>query len=364
MSEQSNHVSPNHSPATQPDGGKARRLGVMAGLAGWLKLAGVWNMPAWAVSLVVHCLGVTALVMATLAPLPPSQKLNLTATEEPVAEELVEMQLDFEPELEELEFQAAAPQLKAEAFETPQLEVDPNMLGEAIAADQFMPAQQADFAGLDPNGLMSELSGMGDGIGNAAKFFGTGASGKRICFLVDNSISMSGGRMETALIELEKAVRKLSPTQEFFIIFYSDTAYPLFYPESATKMVDATGENKQRVSEWLETIHVCNFTNGREAITMALKMEPDLIYILGDGAFTDAADYALIETPTPGITIHTLGMHVKASDARRFSTIAEKHGGSYRDVGITPQGSERLRKNGPIPYHKKREGIWGIKLPG
>ncbi|RCS54253.1 hypothetical protein DTL42_03660 [Bremerella cremea] len=357
-------MSPTPHSSTQPESAPASQLGVWGALASGLKLASVWNMPAWLVSLLVHLLGVSALVMVTMAPLRPSQVLNLTATEETAAEELVEMQLDFQPELEELELEAAAPQLKAEAFETPQLEIDPNLLGDALAADQFLPADQLDFAGLDPNGLMSEISGMGDGLGSSAKFFGTGASGKRICFLVDNSISMSGGRMETALIELEKAIWKLSPSQEFFIIFYSDTAYPLFYPDSATKMIDATGENKRRVSEWLETIHVCNFTNGREAIKLALEMKPDLIYILGDGSFTDTADYALIETPTPGTTIHTLGMHVKASDARRFSAVAEKHGGSYRDVGITPQGRARLMKNGPIPYHKKREGIWGIKLPG
>lgn len=363
MSEQPTNSSANQAEATRHAEDVDARLGMVATAAGWLKLASIWNMPAWLISLLIHSLGVTALVMATLAPLPPSKVLNLTATDEPVAEELVEMELELEPELEEMDFQAAAPQLLSESFETPEIELDPNVLGEAIPADEMLEADQVDFAGMDPEGLMSEISGLGDGIGNAAKFFGTGATGKRICFLVDNSISMSGGRMETALIELEKAVRKLSPTQEFYIIFYSDTAYPLFYPDTADEMIDATGENKEKVREWLKTIHICNFTNGREAIRLALEMKPDLIYILGDGGFTDAADYALISTPTPGVTIYTLGMHVKASDARRFAAIAEKHGGSYRDVGITPQGVEQLRRNGPIPNHKRREGIWGIKLP-
>lgn len=329
----------------------------------WFQWVAIGTMPAWLISLIVHSLGVTALLMVTLAPHSSPHALNLTATEAVDEEEVTNMQFDFEPELEDLELESAAPQLLAEAAALSTIEPDPSIVGEMVSAEQLAKTNAAQFDGLDADGLMTELSGIGDGFGTGASFFGTGAKGERICFLVDNSISMGGGRLETALVELEKSIRRLAPAQKFFIIFYSDTAYPLFYPDSAEEMVEATGENKRKVEAWLKTIEMCNFTNGREAIAKALEMEPDLIYILGDGAFTDGSDDALADTKLPGITIHTLGMHVKPIDVRHFSAIAEAHGGTYKDVGITPYGRQRFLANGPIRSHRKQEGIWGLNLP-
>ena len=330
----------------------------------WLTFAALGSIPAWAVSLVLHSLGVTALLMVTLNPLASPKVLNLTVVEAVDEEEdVTNMEFDFEPELEDMEVESAAPQLLAEAAALSTIEPDPSIVGEMVSAEDLAKTASAQFDGLDADGLMTELSGIGDGFGSGASFFGTGAKGERICFLVDNSISMGGGRLETALVELERSIRRLAPSQKFFIIFYSDTAYPLFYPESAEEMVEATGENKRKVEAWLKTIEMCNFTNGRDAIAMALEMEPDLVYILGDGAFTDGSDNALAKMKLPGITIHTLGMHVKPIDVRHFAAMAAAHGGTYKDVGITAYGRQRFLANGPIRSHRKQEGIWGLKLP-
>lgn len=325
------------------------------------QLVALWSMPAWLVSLIFHFCGLTALVLATLAPPQPPKTLSLTATEE-VSEDLEEM-VEFQPEIEEqMDLEMAPPQMMSQTFEALAMAPDPSMLSESVSISEMVPSEPVDFSGMSPEGLMTEIDGMGNTTGKMAKFFGTNAKGQRICFLVDNSNSMGAGRMETALVELEKAVSKLAPQQKFYIAFYSDTAYPLFYPTAANGMVNATPENKAKVREWLKTIQMCLRTDGRDAVTLALKLKPDLIYILGDGAFTDRSDIELANTPLSGITIHTLGMQVQPKDRDRFAAIAKTHGGTYKDVGVTEQGKKMLQMNGPIARNNRRKGIWGIKL--
>lgn len=335
----------------------------MSSKRNWLKLAALWSMPAWLVSLLFHFLGLTALVVATINPPPLPQTLNLLAASDEPIEELEDMVVEFEPEFEtEMEVEMEAPDMLSESFELTALTPDAAMMSESISVEALMPSKPADFAGMDPNGLMADLDGMGAEVGQMAKFFGTKAKGQRICFVVDNSASMTSGRMETALVELDKAIDSLSPKQKFYIVFYSDTAYPLFYPSSATEMLNANDKNKKLVRDWLSTVQMCWRTDGRDAIGLALNLKPDLVYILGDGAFTDKADIELANTPLKGITIHTMGMQVKKQDRDKFAAIAEAHGGTYKDVGITDEGKQLMKMNGPIPRNQKRNGIWGIKL--
>src|SRR5262249_46640550 len=64
------------------------------------------------------------------------------------------------------------------------------------------------------------------GRAESTMFFGTEARGNRFVFVVDNSSSMKGGRLEMAISELIKTVESLSPRQSFYVIFVSDKTYP------------------------------------------------------------------------------------------------------------------------------------------
>src|SRR5689334_3254696 len=68
-------------------------------------------------------------------------------------------------------------------------------------------------------------------------FFGTEARGNRFVFVVDNSSSMKGGRLEMAVAELRRTIDALSPKQSFYVIFVSDQTYPMFYPEREPGLV-------------------------------------------------------------------------------------------------------------------------------
>ena len=170
---------------------------------------------------------------------------------------------------------------------------------------------------------------------------------------------MTGGRLETALVALQESIDALSTKQKFYIIFYSDTAYPLFHPKPADDLLPGTDANKKKVRQWLGSIQMCLRTDIRDAIKLAREMRPDLIYILGDGAFNSSE---LTDNPLKGVTIHTLGMNVAAKDQDGFRMIAKQHNGTYTDVGITNQGLALFKQEGSRPKNRTKGSVWGLKL--
>ena len=192
-------------------------------------------------------------------------------------------------------------------------------------------------------------------------FFGRKVAAVNYVFVIDNSNSMTGGRFETALNELLVAVNQLTAKQRFYVIFYSDMAYPLFHPMAANGLVPATPRNKEKLRYWLDTVQLCLKTNGKEAISAAFALNPDVIFVLGDGAFTDRASKFFAAKPQTKIPLHTLGMEVKPKDAVAFRELAKTNGGTYKDVGVA-DGARLFAKQNPRPRNSVRGPIWGLKL--
>ena len=192
-------------------------------------------------------------------------------------------------------------------------------------------------------------------------FFGKKVMAINYVFVIDNSNSMTRGRFETALNELMIAVNQLTAKQRFYVIFYSDTAYPMLHPRPATQLVPATPQNKEALRYWLDTVQLCLKTNGKQAIQAAFNLQPDVIFVLGDGAFTDKAAEHFASMPQKRIPLHTLGMDVKEQDAASFRLLAEANGGTYRDVTVSPAAVAMAKAN-PRPRNSVRGEIWGITL--
>lgn len=209
-------------------------------------------------------------------------------------------------------------------------------------------------------------SGEGEEMAKPAKgklqFFGAKTEAIDFVFVIDNSNSMTKGRFETALNELVKAVSLLSKKQKFYVIFYSDTAYPLFHPYPPKTLVPATPQNKQLLVQWLQTVPLCLRTNGKEALQLAFNLDPDVMFVLGDGAFTDGASRYFSANPNKKVVVHTLGMEVSGNNAKTFKQLADTHRGTYQDVGVHPQAA-LIAKNYPRKKNNSRNGYWGLKLP-
>ena len=324
----------------------------------------------WLTSMILHTGLIIALAIFTLTQI-PEESITLAMGEvTPEVESVIDIPLEFDEELEEPveEFEELTENLEEELLES---EVVTELVESALLAE-------TDLGDLFADTELGEAFGDGDGetglegaSKSAPKFFKSGTQANRIVYIVDNSNSMTGrtqadngyGRMETALIELAKSVESLDETQRFYIVFYSDTAYGLFHPYTERDYVKATTSNKLKVNQWLDTVECCLKTNGTEAFEIARSLKPQLIYLLGDGAFTDAAHQKIINRPIKGAVIEALGMNLKGSAAARFKAIAQAHGGGYRDVGITADGAEILAKFGPRKRNNRKGPVWGIELP-
>ena len=230
---------------------------------------------------------------------------------------------------------------------------------EAVATPDFMAAVSG--AAIKPPASPA-VSGLGKARPTKRpSFFGRRVAAVNYVFVIDNSNSMTQGRFETALNELVKAVNQLTPKQRFYVIFYSDTAYPMFHPQPATSLVNATPKNKEKLRYWLDTVQLCLKTNGKEAISAAFALKPDVIFVLGDGAFTDGASNFFAARPQNKIPLHTLGMEVKPKDAASFQQLAKANGGTYKDVGVA-DGARQFARQNPRPRNTVRGPVWGIKL--
>lgn len=320
-------------------------------------------MPSWLLSAITHMAALIVLALITLAPEEIVPQMEVAGA---VAEEAEEA-------LEELAIEVSVPE------EVPQTETtDSSAPGESFDA-------MADFTGAETaatqeptldvgfaDTAIGQVAGLfgSDGRGfkefdmpaGATSFFGVKTKGNRFVYVVDNSNSMGRGRFEAAVQEILRSVDRLSNRNSFYVVFFSDTAYPLFYPQTATTFVPATQENKYRLEQWLGTVQRCLRTRGKEAMSLALSLRPDVIYLLGDGAFTDdTVDTVLTQKGLPTV-IHTMGFDMKAKDRDGFAKIADAFRGQFHNVEV-PQEMVDLDRRLNRPKNSTRNGIWGIQLP-
>ena len=334
--------------------------------------------PAWAASLGLHVGLILLCSLVTFASLNESSMLLLASAvdgEEDYFDEFVAMDLtpvelettDLELlELDPVEWtESSLSEIESPLEDSAQgfSELSPG-LAAALLTD--MPAMAAGNAGGSDQaaGSASGRQDAGSHEPGATQFFGSKSRGERFVFLIDNSGSMQQGRLETTLLELQKAVGAMSAQQSFYVVFFSDQAYPMFYPQAVEEMQPATRDNKRRLNNWLASVEMCVGGRLMDAMEMAVKLEPNVVYLLSDGEIgsTRTMNY-LTETNDWPFVIHTLGMTVRNAEAAdKLAAIARSHGGGFRPVGINP-AAVRMSRLRPVPYHNRGPGpVWGSQV--
>lgn len=309
-------------------------------------------VPPWLVSMLIHVGLILLLAILTLAQLPEKQ-VSLTVDSVDHAEDFEEITIVEFKELDLEQDTSLQSTIDSSDMETTQV-TSPVALQTTEVFD--LSDLNAALGDVD-----QEFETISEKMGTT-RFFGAEQSGQKFVFVVDNSNSMGRGKLETALNELDKTVNDLSSKQQFHVIFFSDTAYLMFHPKPVKTLVRATDENKERLREWLYSLERCLRTKGEDAMKAAIAMKPDVIYILGDGAFTDNTERLLTAPHNRRIVINTLGMQVNDKGERQLKAIAKANKGKYRHVEAAPGTIEMARKN-PIKANNIRGKVWGITLP-
>lgn len=114
-------------------------------------------------------------------------------------------------------------------------------------------------------------------------FFGIAAPAKRIAYVIDASESMRNHKaMETAKRELLNSLNDLSPTSQFQIIFFNQTNYRIDLNGKPPKLHLASPTNLRHARQLIGGIDPCCGTDRMAALTEALNLKPDVIYLLTD----------------------------------------------------------------------------------
>jgi hypothetical protein len=339
------------------------------------------NLSSLGVSLLLHLFLLVLLSFYSLASLQKEPELELLSSVAPMEEvvEFSEIEIDPTDNLEEL-----SDELEPDSFETDNLKSGQSSFSELSAKSSF--AEVAMGPGMVTDGLgdLGEifgndgqgLSDLGTGKGKgSASFFGSRTQARRIVYLIDNTGSMTHGGLETVIVELLKSINTLKKNQQFYILFFSDQVYPLFFPQSSTEYIRPTEKSLQNIRNWLDTVECC--TGGvwqlLQGLEIASNMRPDVIYLLSDGRDwrrvraqhkVEGVQNLLTTTNVNQIPIHTLGMGCQRDiDRENLAAVAKNNSGTFREIQIHPNMIEQAKRNNR-PYHNRGPGkVWGSKVP-
>ncbi|QDT93668.1 VWA domain-containing protein [Gimesia algae] len=208
---------------------------------------------------------------------------------------------------------------------TPQPSVDPSPV-ETTSSSSLPPPPVTTKGAMTPADIPPSFS-----VGTA-RFFGIEAKGPVFVYVVDCSGSMSGSPMKLTKEELKKSISQLNLKQSFYVIFFSDQDYPMFFPaKAAPRPLPATDENVEQLEKWVDGFHMSGGTKPQAALLRALSLSPDAIFLMTDGVF-DSKIADLIKTNNTGnIAIHTIAFQNKSGEPL-LKRIAEENRGAYRYV--------------------------------
>ena len=328
------------------------------------------KFPSLSASLLLHAGLLLGLAVAHFSISGPQVDFSLSLDSETQLEEgitLDDVLIDtWEPATEEVS--QLTSEIEQASFETAQ------ELNAQVELADLTGSPGQGLPGLEPLSELIPASGsllesmMPTGEELTASFFGMQVEGRRIVYVVDNSGGMRGGELETLNQELLRSVDSLNHEQEFYVIFYSDMLYPLFYPRPVQRFVPANDRFKQRLRNWLETVEFCLGNQVDQAIQAAAMIRPDVVYLLTDGDLDSTRDQrrlnALLNAQGREFVIHTFGLGTGDTSraAEKLRQVAEANQGTFRSVKISDQAKQAATEK-DRPYHDKAPGKeWGLNV--
>jgi hypothetical protein len=175
--------------------------------------------------------------------------------------------------------------------------------------------------------------GNGTGSGTGSQFFDLESAGTKFVYVLDGSASMTEPhseartRLERVKIELVRSIGGMPEDMQFFVIFFNRNSIPM----PAEKLQPATLDNKRKYLEWCARVKGGGATDPRPALKRALELQPDIIYLLTDGAFNPAAVEEVTKLNTRGVAIHTFCFGDTSGESL-LKSIAHKNNGTYKFI--------------------------------
>jgi hypothetical protein len=308
-------------------------------------------IPAWAFSLVFHMVLLTAIGWSASRPQRGIEGEPDRPTGVAMVERLPDRDVYTAPPspTDAREETAAASSTAASSAAlapniAPPIDLD-GMLAKMTAGD--VPVVSAsDLAGEFAAG--ADSSGQGDRPRLEAKpttavVFGISGSGSRFIYVFDRSDSMNGygsAPLRAAKSELKRSIESLTDAQQFQIIFYNDEAKPFVPAGSGLSLLVGEKSMLRRASSYVDAIKAFGGTEHFDALKMALRMGPDVIFFLTDARVPrlNASQFAEVKrlAERSGASIHTIefGPEAAAPGDSFLRELAADNRGEYRYIPL------------------------------
>ena len=203
----------------------------------------------------------------------------------------------------------------------------------ALAADPS-PQEQLQSLGFSPAPV--------EGGKARASLFGVVGEGYKFVYVFDRSGSMGGSgcnALRAVKAELLESLKSLDTVHQFQIVFYNER--PVLFNPSGTpgRLAFATAENKRRVLRFLDTISADGGTVHEDALRLAIRLQPDVIFFLTDGDDPKLSPRQLekIRHLAAGIIINAIefGPGPKPPGVSFLAQLARENGGGYAYVDVS-----------------------------
>jgi len=169
--------------------------------------------------------------------------------------------------------------------------------------------------------------------------FGVKAEGTKIVYVLDRSGSTEGKLLAAAKAEILSSIRQIDDVHQFQLVVYNERP-KAFNPAGPNgQLAFGTDANRAAVKKFLDSFEADGGTDHVAALSMAIRMRPDVIFLLTDGdkPLVTAQELARIDRVGPGIVIHAIqfgeGPHRDANGW--MGKLARQSGGEYRYVDTT-----------------------------
>jgi hypothetical protein len=164
--------------------------------------------------------------------------------------------------------------------------------------------------------------------------FGVTARGNRFVYVFDRSLSMQGAPLAAAKRELLASLSKLGPSQQFQIIFYNEK--PRLMPTPQLSFADENG--RAQAESFVNSITAAGGTDHLQALKLALRFQPDVIYFLTDADEPPLSDKQLgeIRRNNGAAAIHVIEFKAGRDLGKRnfLRQLADDNRGEYKHVDI------------------------------
>jgi hypothetical protein len=173
--------------------------------------------------------------------------------------------------------------------------------------------------------------------------FGIEGRGSTFVYLFDRSGSMSdfGGRpLAAAKEELLTSLQVLRATNQFQIIFYNHelASFNPYHPQPA-RLMFGDERTKEQAEQFVRQMRASGGTRHLEPLRVALKLAPDVVFFLTDGAQPELTAQQLEEIArlNRGTVIHAIefGVGPATGTVNFMVKLAQQSGGRYVYMDVT-----------------------------